>query len=41
MRGGVTINDLLYSLTFEDREMLYNVINQNIENTKETQLPLI
>lgn len=41
MRGGVTINELLYVLSFEDREMIYNVINENIETTKETRMPLI
>jgi hypothetical protein len=41
MRGGVTVNDLLNIYSYEDREMIYNVINDNIENTKETRLPLI
>lgn len=41
MRGGVTVNDLLTTYTFEDRESIYKIIKENIEATKETQLPLI
>jgi len=41
MRGGVTINDLLHVYSHEDREMIYNVINENIEMTKETRMPLL
>lgn len=41
MRGGVTVNDLLHTYSHEDREMMYAVINQNIENTKETRMPLV
>jgi hypothetical protein len=41
MRGGVTVNDLLSFYSYEDREMIYNVIKENIEATKNTQLPLI
>jgi len=41
MRGGVSVEDLLHLYSHEDRNMIYNVINENIENTKETRMPLI
>jgi len=41
MRGGVTVDELLTLYSYEDREMIYNVINDNIEMTKETKMPLL
>ena len=41
MRGGVTVNDLLYNYSAEDRSMIYNVIKENIEATKESKMPLL
>lgn len=41
MRGGVTMDELLHLYSFEDRDMIYNVINENIETTKETRMPLL
>ena len=41
MRGGVTVNDLLTIYSAEDREFMYNIINDNIEATKVSQMPLI
>jgi len=41
MRGGVSVDDLLHIYSFEDREMIYNVIKENIETTKETRMPLL
>lgn len=41
MRGGVAMNDLLYLYSHEDRQAIYTVINENMETTKETQLPFI
>ena len=41
MRGGVTVNDLLHIYSSEDREFIYNVINENIESTKVSGLPLL
>jgi len=41
MRGGVSINDLMDRYTSEDRDIMYNIIKENIETTKKTQLPLI
>lgn len=41
MRGGVTINDLLFHYSAEDRTMMYNIIKENIEATKESRMPLL
>lgn len=41
MRGGVTINDLLHVYSYDDRNGMYKVIEENIETTKETQMPLL
>ena len=41
MRGGVTVNDLLHVYSADDREFIYNVINENIESTKVSGLPLL
>jgi hypothetical protein len=41
MRGGVSINDLLYNLSYEDRMVMYNVIEENIELTKLARMPLL
>lgn len=41
MRGGITVNDLLFNYSHEDREAAYAVIKENIETTKETNLPLL
>ena len=41
MRGGVSVEDLLHRYSYEDRDMIYNVINENIETTKETRMPLL
>jgi hypothetical protein len=41
MRGGVTVNDLLDRYSFEDRELLYKVINDNFENTKNSGITMI
>lgn len=41
MRGGVNINDLFNRYGFEDREMIRQVINDNVELTKKTQMPII
>ena len=41
MRGGVTVNDLMHTYSFEDREMMYTIINENIEATKIAQMPLL
>ena len=41
MRGGVTVNDLLHIYSFEDRQTIYDIINENIEATKESGMPLL
>jgi hypothetical protein len=41
MRGGVTVNDLMDRYSFEDREIFYKIISDNIEATKNAQMPLI
>ena len=41
MRGGVDYKDLLYLYSFEDRDAMYSVIKENIESTKNTQMPLL
>jgi hypothetical protein len=41
MRGGVSVNDLLHVYSFEDRESIYTIINENIEATKESNMPLL
>lgn len=41
MRGGITVNDLLHIYSYEDREMIYVVIKDNIELTKITGQPFL
>ena len=41
MRGGVSVNDLLDRYSYEDREIFFNIIKENIETTKTTQMPLL
>jgi hypothetical protein len=41
MRGGVNINDLLHTFDHSDRAMIYKIVNENVEATKETRMPLL
>lgn len=41
MRGGVTIEQLLYHTDIEDQEVMSNIIKENIENTKNSRMPLL
>lgn len=41
MRGGVSSHDLFYNYSYEDREIINNIIKDNIENTKSSKLPLL
>ena len=41
MRGGVSINDLLYALSYDDRVAMYAVVKENIETSKIAKMPLI
>jgi hypothetical protein len=38
MRGGVTIEDA-FALCMEDREIISNIIKENLETTKKSGLP--
>lgn len=41
MRGGVTVDQLMHQFGPEERAMMTTVINENIEATKATQMPLL
>jgi hypothetical protein len=41
MRGGVSVNDMLYLYSYEDRNAMYEIVNENVEATKASGLPLI
>ena len=41
MRGGVTVNDLLHTYSYEDRQFIYAVISENVEATRESNMPLL
>ncbi len=41
MRGGVSVSEMLYSLTREDRLIMNEIIKENIELTKSSGLPLM
>lgn len=41
MRGSVTAEDLFWRYTHEDREIINDVIKDNIETTNKTGLPII
>lgn len=38
MRGGITIDEA-FSLAYDDREIIADLIKDNLETTKKTQLP--
>ena len=41
MRGGVTVDQLLYDTDLDDQEIMTTIIKENIENTKNSKLPLL
>ena len=41
MRGGVTVKDLLHLYSHDDLTIFSKIIGENIENTKNTQMPLL
>jgi len=41
MRGGLSVNDLMHTYSFDDREAIYLVIKDNLEATKNSQMPLL
>lgn len=40
MRGGINLNEA-YMLTHEDREIITEIIKENIQITKDSQMPFI
>jgi len=41
MRGSLSYQDLFYIITAEDREILHNIIKDNIELTQKAKMPLL
>jgi hypothetical protein len=41
MRGGVTLEQLLHMYSYDDREAMYEIVKENIETTKVTNMPLV
>lgn len=41
MRGGVTLEQLLHVYSYDDREAMYEIVKENIETTKATNMPLV
>jgi|TARA_B110000305_G_scaffold189217_1_gene211166 hypothetical protein len=41
MRGGVSVEQILYDTDLEDHEIMSNVVKDNIENTKNSKMPLL
>lgn len=38
MRGGITLDEA-FALSIEDRELIADLIKENLETTKKTQMP--
>jgi hypothetical protein len=41
MRGGVTVDQLLYDTDLEDQDIMMKIVKENIENTKNSKMPLL
>lgn len=41
MRGGVTVDQLLHQYSYDDRDSMYAVVKENVEISKETNMPLL
>lgn len=41
MRGGVSVDQLLYDTDLDDQEIMMKIVKENIENTKNARMPLI
>jgi hypothetical protein len=41
MRGGVSSHDLLHEYSVEDRQIISEIIKENIEATKNAKMPLL
>jgi len=41
MRGSFSYNDLMYTITNDDKEILNRIIKENIDVVKDTKMPLL
>jgi hypothetical protein len=41
MRGGVTFDQLMYDTDVGDQEIMQRIVKDNIENTKNSKMPLL
>ena len=41
MRGGVSVEQILYDTDLEDHEIMSKLVKDNIKNTKNSKMPLI
>ena len=41
MRGGISVDQILYDTDLEDHDIITSIIKDNIENTKNSKMPLI
>ena len=41
MRGGVSVEQILYDTDIEDQEIMNRIIKENIEHTKNAKMPLL
>lgn len=41
MRGGVSVLDLMHYFSYEDRNAMYVTVKENLEMTKDLQMPLV
>jgi len=41
MRGGISVDTLLYDTDMEDQEIISKIVKDNIENTKNAKMPLL
>ncbi len=41
MRGGVSSHDLLHKYSYEDRQIMNEIIKENIEATKSSRIALV
>ena len=41
MRGGISVDQILYDTDLEDHDIISKIIKDNIENTKNSKMPLI
>ena len=41
MRGGLSVDTLLYNTDVKDQDVISKIIKDNIENTKNSKMPLL